>query len=410
MSYYTSNNWFVPIDAMNDHEYYKYGSICPPSLGIMDQLIYDTLSVDPREVQLDRSCNTIDHPYDSLETYTESSVQGEIDNMTISPNGTYYSPYTPSEDMFLCDSPDFQHPYHHSPNSVASITNLMYGVDGTIDLNNSPSAYMTLVGEIGGSFPSSGVPPDLDMFSYNNIITQFVHNNNNSDSHGHSSTHFDEDIGSTMNQDIQSTQSKVMGVFCDIVDPLDLESDLSSYDKVFTKNKSVQDPSDGEMESTEERVDEDETETKIKEVKTIISTHITTHLARRSRRDNRPEKGRSNRMKPKRHNNMVRKKVLVEPKHRSACKKTRQNYETKAINLLMSWYLSNGGNTPNRDAKNNLAKETGKNCIQISTWFQNARRRYSKKLEQFSLYSSLYPNQVYDYPSLIKYLKSINCK
>lgn len=42
----------------------------------------------------------------------------------------------------------------------------------------------------------------------------------------------------------------------------------------------------------------------------------------------------------------------------------------------------------------------------VSTWFQNARRRYAGKLEAYRLYSIKHPDIVYDSESLDAFLRS----
>ncbi|KAG2237906.1 hypothetical protein INT48_002211 [Thamnidium elegans] len=55
-------------------------------------------------------------------------------------------------------------------------------------------------------------------------------------------------------------------------------------------------------------------------------------------------------------------------------KKSRKNYGPNVVNTLMDWYLNNDGGTPTNKEKQVLAEITGKSSIQISTWFQNAKR------------------------------------
>ncbi|KAG1221919.1 hypothetical protein G6F67_009718 [Rhizopus microsporus] len=72
----------------------------------------------------------------------------------------------------------------------------------------------------------------------------------------------------------------------------------------------------------------------------------------------------------------------------------------------MSWYLEHDGKIPDSSAKADLGKATGKSLVQISTWFQNARRRYARKLEDYRLYSKKYPDSVYDSETLEAFLRS----
>ncbi|KAG1171273.1 hypothetical protein G6F70_001068 [Rhizopus microsporus] len=87
-------------------------------------------------------------------------------------------------------------------------------------------------------------------------------------------------------------------------------------------------------------------------------------------------------------------------------KRTRKNYDKTVINILMSWYLEHDGKIPDSSAKDDLCKQTGKSIVQISTWFQNARRRYAGKLEAYRLYSIKHPDIVYDSESLDAFLRS----
>lgn len=96
----------------------------------------------------------------------------------------------------------------------------------------------------------------------------------------------------------------------------------------------------------------------------------------------------------------------VNDRHSEDVKKSRKNYNTDTINVLMDWYLENEGKPPTAESKQYLADLTGKTDIQITTWFQNARRRYQKKLENFQALNSKYPTLVYDYQSLKTYMKS----
>ncbi|KAI9364339.1 hypothetical protein BD770DRAFT_469493 [Pilaira anomala] len=87
-------------------------------------------------------------------------------------------------------------------------------------------------------------------------------------------------------------------------------------------------------------------------------------------------------------------------------KKSRKNYKSDVILILMDWYLKHNGKIPNSKDRQALSKETGKSMAQISTWFQNAKRRYKEKLELYQSLSSKYPKIVYDTRSLRKYLVS----
>ncbi|KAI9484968.1 hypothetical protein BDB00DRAFT_878226 [Zychaea mexicana] len=88
--------------------------------------------------------------------------------------------------------------------------------------------------------------------------------------------------------------------------------------------------------------------------------------------------------------------------HRNT-KKTRQNYSRETTRVLMNWYLLHGGKTPEPEHKELLAEEAKKSHVQISTWFQNARRRHHSKLVQFQKLSQAHPDQVYDYDSLLAF-------
>ncbi|CAO3687391.1 unnamed protein product [Rhizopus stolonifer] len=102
----------------------------------------------------------------------------------------------------------------------------------------------------------------------------------------------------------------------------------------------------------------------------------------------------------------IRKAKVVCETQSNIEKRTRKNYDREVINILMSWYLNHNGQLPDGTAKAKICKDTGKSIIQISTWFQNAKRRYSRKLEAYNSYSIKYPNLVYDSESLEAFLKS----
>ncbi|KAI9276604.1 hypothetical protein BY458DRAFT_585526 [Sporodiniella umbellata] len=87
-------------------------------------------------------------------------------------------------------------------------------------------------------------------------------------------------------------------------------------------------------------------------------------------------------------------------------KKSRKNYEKEVISKLMSYYLIHNGKIPDGLTKSKICKDTGKSLVQVSTWFQNAKRRYSHKLEIYTFYSQKYPDLVYDSESLKAFLKS----
>ncbi|KAI9261653.1 hypothetical protein BDA99DRAFT_512018 [Phascolomyces articulosus] len=84
-------------------------------------------------------------------------------------------------------------------------------------------------------------------------------------------------------------------------------------------------------------------------------------------------------------------------------KKTRKNYSRETTRILMNWYLKHGGKTPEPKHKDELAKKANKSHVQISTWFQNARRRHHPKLVQYQKLTKEYPNQVYDYDSFVAF-------
>ncbi|KAI8368140.1 uncharacterized protein BYT42DRAFT_617689 [Radiomyces spectabilis] len=91
----------------------------------------------------------------------------------------------------------------------------------------------------------------------------------------------------------------------------------------------------------------------------------------------------------------------------SACstRKTRKNYSRDTTTVLMDWYLTHDGRTPDPENKVRLAGRTKLSSVQISTWFQNARRRQQKKLEEFTKLNGKHPNEVYDYHSYMKFLR-----
>ncbi|KAG2200628.1 hypothetical protein INT47_007372 [Mucor saturninus] len=87
-------------------------------------------------------------------------------------------------------------------------------------------------------------------------------------------------------------------------------------------------------------------------------------------------------------------------------KRSRKNYDPKSINVLMDWYLKNNGKAPSGKSRQILSEKTGKSDVQISTWFQNARRRHQTKLEKFQSLSSKYPALIYSFQSFKAYLKT----
>ncbi|KAI8876997.1 hypothetical protein K501DRAFT_337715 [Backusella circina FSU 941] len=87
-------------------------------------------------------------------------------------------------------------------------------------------------------------------------------------------------------------------------------------------------------------------------------------------------------------------------------KRSRKNYSSDITSILMNWYLRNGGTPPTMAEKVKLANETRKSIGQVSTWFQNARRRHHNKLELFQKYSTQYPNKITDYKSLMKHINA----
>ncbi|KAL0089151.1 hypothetical protein F4703DRAFT_1839668 [Phycomyces blakesleeanus] len=84
-------------------------------------------------------------------------------------------------------------------------------------------------------------------------------------------------------------------------------------------------------------------------------------------------------------------------------RKTRKNYSKDTTRVLMDWYLLHDGETPDSNNKERLASLTNKTPAQISTWFQNARRRHSDKLQQFKFLVASHPTVVYDYASFVAY-------
>ncbi|KAF7723344.1 hypothetical protein EC973_002092 [Apophysomyces ossiformis] len=84
-------------------------------------------------------------------------------------------------------------------------------------------------------------------------------------------------------------------------------------------------------------------------------------------------------------------------------RKTRKNYKPEQTKILMTFYLTHDGNTPDVKSKAYLAKETSLSVGQISTWFQNARRRQKDKLQKFKELSETYPEDVYDYNSFTRF-------
>ncbi|GAB5587104.1 hypothetical protein Unana1_02004 [Umbelopsis nana] len=104
----------------------------------------------------------------------------------------------------------------------------------------------------------------------------------------------------------------------------------------------------------------------------------------------------------------------LKPKHgrvqTQAGKKSRKNYSKDITRTLMNWYLTNNGLLPDQDTKARLAGLTNKTPIQISTWYQNARRRHHLKLKRFQSLSAQNPDLVHDYESLMSYLKEQKVK
>ncbi|CAO3678888.1 unnamed protein product [Umbelopsis vinacea] len=91
-------------------------------------------------------------------------------------------------------------------------------------------------------------------------------------------------------------------------------------------------------------------------------------------------------------------------------KKTRKNYSKDITRVLMNWYLTNNGLLPDQETKSRLAGLTNKTPIQISTWYQNARRRHHLKLKRFQGLHAQNPGLVFDYESLMSYVKEQKAK
>jgi hypothetical protein len=115
-------------------------------------------------------------------------------------------------------------------------------------------------------------------------------------------------------------------------------------------------------------------------------------------------------------------------------KKTRKNYSKDITRILMNWYLTNNGLLPDQETKTTLAGLTNKSSIQskyltvhfgvlpfhepninpfrrtVSTWYQNARRRHHLKLRRFQTLHAQNPSAVFDYESLMSYLKDQKVK
>ncbi|KAI8641924.1 hypothetical protein BD408DRAFT_417344 [Parasitella parasitica] len=87
-------------------------------------------------------------------------------------------------------------------------------------------------------------------------------------------------------------------------------------------------------------------------------------------------------------------------------RKTRKNYNSNTTNILMNWFFQHNGKAPSNEIKKELAKKTDKSAIQISTWFQNARRRHMQTLRRYQLLSEKNPGLVYDNQSFKAYVKS----
>ncbi|KAI7856271.1 hypothetical protein BDC45DRAFT_503520, partial [Circinella umbellata] len=84
-------------------------------------------------------------------------------------------------------------------------------------------------------------------------------------------------------------------------------------------------------------------------------------------------------------------------------RKTRKNYSRETTRILMDWYLRYGGKTPEPKHKEELAKKANKSHVQISTWFQNARRRHHSKLILYQKLNKEYPDEVYDFDTYEKF-------
>ncbi|KAL9550211.1 hypothetical protein MBANPS3_004840 [Mucor bainieri] len=87
-------------------------------------------------------------------------------------------------------------------------------------------------------------------------------------------------------------------------------------------------------------------------------------------------------------------------------KKSRKNHDPKQTNILMDWYLQNDGKTPSSQGKADLAKATNLNIVQVSTWFQNRKRRYLDTLNEYQALSKRYPDLVYNYQSYKSFIAS----
>ncbi|KAK4515354.1 uncharacterized protein ATC70_010298 [Mucor velutinosus] len=87
-------------------------------------------------------------------------------------------------------------------------------------------------------------------------------------------------------------------------------------------------------------------------------------------------------------------------------KKSRKNYDAKQTTILMDWYLRNDGKAPSSQGKLDLAKATNLNVVQVSTWFQNRKRRYLDTLNEYQVLSRRYPDLVYSYQSYKSFITS----
>ncbi|ORY93917.1 hypothetical protein BCR43DRAFT_495550 [Syncephalastrum racemosum] len=63
-------------------------------------------------------------------------------------------------------------------------------------------------------------------------------------------------------------------------------------------------------------------------------------------------------------------------------KRARRNYDQNTKNTLMHWFLHHEGKSPTHEERKRLAEKTNLSRQQISTWMQNARRRYASKLRE----------------------------
>lgn len=105
----------------------------------------------------------------------------------------------------------------------------------------------------------------------------------------------------------------------------------------------------------------------------------------------------------------TKRKAARIPNH-SGGKKTRKNYAKDITRILMNWYLTNNGLLPDQETKTRLAGLTDKTPVQISTWYQNARRRHHLKLKRYQTLHAQNSDVVFDYESLMTYLKEQKVK